>query len=362
MISDLISEANETKSAIQEAHTSIANANDAAQHLEQQKDMAMQKSDIFESNLFGYDGAPGPAPTMQQTLPPGGMNRNEPALSFDGPDVLSVQPSLSSQPPAAQESMSPQPVPTPAPIPAGAASVQSVDFSVPSLPAPAHAAAAPVVSTVSSEDEAGDGAPEALSNAPEMFSNDGNYGAPPPQQQQPYPPQQQQSYPPQQQQQQQPHPRQTARGVRPVGAGHHNRQSSLGFNADFVMGGAALPITQEEPAISPAARTYSDSSAYGYDDDEEFQNVEEMKKKAKSAQETARDAAAAHRKLVSQADELRQDADKAEATARSLRAAAAEKKKGAFGGGGKKKKLVVRGEVSSSWADVEPFWSRWVIF
>lgn len=54
----------------------------------------------------------------------------------------------------------------------------------------------------------------------------------------------------------------------------------------------------------------------------------------------------ASRKLATEADELRNDADKAEAMSRSLHAASEEKKKGRFGGG-KKKKLQGNAEQAA---------------
>jgi hypothetical protein len=292
----LIGEASDTRNAIEDAHEAIENANEAAHHVEhraiqQQAGHAVRKSEVFESNLFGYD-AGAPAPLVQ------------PQMSYDTFDE------------------------TPA---VGAASVASRDFSIPSQPAQY---APPVVQTVSLEEDGQmQGAPD---DAPELFSNEYNYGQSAPQPHVELPP-------PQPEPRNELPPPQPVSLARPNVVGAHNRQSS-GFDSDFAMGGsaAALPPTSTE-AMSPAARTYSESSAYGYDDDEEFKDVEELKKKAEMARETAGDAEAGHRKLVNEADELRQDADKANATARSLKAAAAEKKKGTFGGGKRKKLLVSLG-------------------
>merc|ERR1712238_579295 len=76
---------------------------------------------------------------------------------------------------------------------------------------------------------------------------------------------------------------------------------------------------------------HASSGEYGYDD-QAFEIVEEMKKKAKKADKNARNNEAASRKLAADAEELRNDADKTEENARSLMAAAEEKKKGRFGG------------------------------
>mmetsp|Transcript_27052 Transcript_27052/g.63303 ORF Transcript_27052/g.63303 Transcript_27052/m.63303 type:complete len:970 (-) Transcript_27052:126-3035(-) len=116
----------------------------------------------------------------------------------------------------------------------------------------------------------------------------------------------------------------------------HTRQGS-GFDTGFLMGGSASSIPQDDgDTFSQAAHSHASTGDYGYDD-QVFEIVEEMKKKAKRADGAARDAEAASSKLAAEADELRADADKAEANYRSLVAAADEKKKGRFGGGKKKK-------------------------
>lgn len=133
---------------------------------------------------------------------------------------------------------------------------------------------------------------------------------------------------------------------RPSALASHNRQLS-GFNSDFLMGGAAAIIPeqhdqQQQPqeGFSSSARSHASSGDYGYDD-QAFEIVEEMKKKAKAADTGAREAEAVSRKLAAEADELRTDADKAEENSRSLKAAAEEKsKKGRFGGSKKQKKLT----------------------
>jgi hypothetical protein len=289
----LIGEARDTKNAIEDAHETIENASEALHHVEhraiqQQAGHAVRKSEVFESNLFGFD-AGAPAPMIQ------------PAMSYDTIDE------------------------TPA-------SVASRDFSIPSQPAQYAPTNVPVVQTVS-EDGPKQGAPD---DAPELFDNEYNYGqsAPQPHVEQP---------PPQPEPRNELPPPQPVSLARPSAVGMNDRRTS-GFDSDFAMGGSAesMPPASSE-AMSPAARTYSESSAYGYDDDEEFNDVEELKKKAEMARETASDAEAGHRKLVNEADELRQDADRANATARSLKAAAEEKKKGTFGGGKKKKLLVSHG-------------------
>jgi len=117
-----------------------------------------------------------------------------------------------------------------------------------------------------------------------------------------------------------------------------NMHQSSGFDSGFLMGGQAEMISQDADAdnFSVAAHSIASTGGYGYDD-ETFEIVEGMKKKAKRADGAARDAERASSKLSAEASELRSDADRAEANYRSLVAAFEEKKKGRFGGGKKKK-------------------------
>ena len=309
VLTDLVSEARETKNVIDEAHQTIQNASELAAHHDHHVDHAVRKSDMFESNLFGYDSNP-PAPAAQQAP------AVQPAMSFD-----SMNGPASAAPPVE-----------------GGVSV-----------AYQQSHQAPMVTTVSSDEEdAAGGAPAPDASAPSLFENE---IAPPPAQpeisKQPEPtalpepapqpmpaPMPVQSAPP---------PAQSLGRPAPIHQNeHYKRESVGGFNSDFVMGGSAepLPDPANENVMSPASRSVSDGSAYGYEDQESYQIVEDMKKKAEAASETARDAEGAYRKLANEANELRSDADRAEATARSLRAAADEKKKGTFGGGKKKKMQV----------------------
>jgi len=97
------------------------------------------------------------------------------------------------------------------------------------------------------------------------------------------------------------HQMQQQQQQRPAAVTGHNRQSS-GFDSGFVMGGSAPPIpqpaAQEQGSISSAARAHSSSGDYGFEDEEAYKIVEEMKKKAERAAEAARDAEAASRKLA----------------------------------------------------------------
>ena len=118
------------------------------------------------------------------------------------------------------------------------------------------------------------------------------------------------------------------------------------------MGGSAQAIplerSRDNDNISVAARSMASTGDYGYDDTA-FEIVEDMKKKAKKADSVARDAEAAHRKLAAEADELRTDADRAEANARSLAAASddGQKKKKRFGGKKQEKKKKEEAEQAA---------------
>lgn len=274
-MTDLISEAKQTKEVIDGATESIQNASHAKAAVEAKKEEAIKRSDMFETNLFGYEesGAAG-----------GGM------MTSSGGDAFDNEPAGGLPPPSA-----------------------ATDYGG----GPTH------------------NVPEQTSSEPatNMYSN---YSAPAPRPDGPPTPQ-----PAVQliQQQQLPTPTNVNR---PAAVQVHNRQSS-GFDSGFVMGGSAPPIPEpsvpEKANMSSAARSHSSSGDYGFEDEEAFKIVEEMKRKAERAAEAARDAEAAASRLASEADELRTDADKAEANARSMRAKADEQKKGRFGSGKKKNML-----------------------
>lgn len=275
-MADLIGEAKETKNAIDEATYSIQNARQISPHhgaLDAKADEAMKRSDTFESALFGYeDSGPTPASTG----------------SFD----------------AASHAVPP-------PSSAGHGEPPNSGTVARSIPGP--------VSYEDSEPSTSHfkyGGPP-MSSQPTPFSNEAPQSMPP---------------------QQHTSPRLTPTFDRPAAVAGHNRQTS-GFESGFVMGGSAPPSSSAVPdqhELTSAARAHSSSGDYGYEDEESFQMVEDMKKRAERAVEAARDAEAAHRRLENEANELREDADKAEASARSLRAAAEEKKKGRFGNNKKK--------------------------
>lgn len=295
-MTDLIGEAGETKIAIEEAHETIQNAHDAvhthavANH---QTNQAVQQVDVFESNLFGFDG--GAADSNSVTYH--NTTARPQANSFDNFSHDGLSHDGSQQPSGA-----PLPVPH---IPSTVQEQQSLPPApVQSRPPPVETQSSyeiPLVTTFGSD-----------------IANPGGPDAGPPEE---------------------------APAPAPKPA-HHRIQSSVGFGGEYVMGGAATPLPFDGGALSPPAMSQSMSSTYGYDD-ETMQHVEMLKKKVEGAQETAKDAEVIHRKLTAEADELRADADRAEATARSLRAAGQEKKKGVFGGGGgKKKKTMVRSSLA----------------
>lgn len=119
----------------------------------------------------------------------------------------------------------------------------------------------------------------------------------------------------------------------------HTRDAS-GFGGDFVMGGGALP-----PAPAPFAAT----PAQHYDEDDHdhlvmgsspsmgsvksVQEINELKMKAKDAEDLARDAQESSRQKSAQVNELRRLADEATADARRLADAGKDdkKKKGLLG-------------------------------
>jgi hypothetical protein len=244
--------------------------------MEAQKQEAMNKSDVFESNLFGYEengpGAMGEAPAFAKTDPgPEGFSSESTGISRGIPE-----------PESANDAYAQYRAPSPAAQPE----------------------------------------------------------APPTPQQQATPTPQRRMQPVQPQQHQQPTPTNLNR---PPAVSGHNRQTS-GFDSGFVMGGSAPPLPEpasraEQGSMSSAARAHSSSGDYGFEDEEAFKIVEEMKRKADRAAEAARDAEAASSRLAAEADELRTDADKADANSRTLRAKADEQKKGRFGGGKKKNML-----------------------
>ena len=94
VLDGLITEARETKVAIDDAYVSISNANQLAHHnehkvIEEQKDSALEKNDLFETSLFGYDSASRPTEMTQPTAV-------VPSMSFETSETLqsATQPAM----------------------------------------------------------------------------------------------------------------------------------------------------------------------------------------------------------------------------------------------------------------------------
>jgi hypothetical protein len=365
-LTDLIGEATETKVTINDATASMRTvAASSAHHQHQQQadqhaQNAIQNNDTFESNPFGYDNG---APALG-SMPP-------PSLSFDSeampdqqvPMSHSFDVSLLNQPPS-----SPQPLFPDIPL----VSTISSDDELPKLqggdpyaaagmfqnesaaPAPVARGPSPMPPPQSQPVEmpTPQPAPQYHQAAPpgEQPQSMGIPTPNPAQQYQQMPPEVQQPLPtpqpPQQYMQPSASPISTPQyGLsRPNAVAADNRKESVGgFGGDFVMGGSAPPLGGVYSAAATATQAveFSENPA-------ELAVVEELKIKARDAQQTANDAAAAHIQLAQEADELRGDADKAEASSRSLRAASEEKRKGRFGAG-KKKQMNVSERLCDSY-------------
>ena len=353
VLTERIGEAQETRGAIEDATETILSANQAVANTTTE----MQYNQVGESNdLYGAPMAQsnqgqeqGHMPTPQPQRP-----SMESFMGMPGGDDYAANanltPGLKNSTHSAQNSPSRS-----------------------SIPETGFAGASPMPASDSYNNDTALAPSSSADQPPSMYANYGapppasypdpqqNYGAPPPAS---YPdPQQNYGAPAAaaaynmgpaqvQQQQQQLSPTNVSR---PNALGSHNRQLS-GFNAEYLMGGAAPPTEpdatdteqhhhQQQETLSVAARSQANSGDYGYDD-QAFEIVEEMKKKARQADKAAGKAEVASRKLATEADELRNDADKAEAMSRSLQAASEEKKKGRFGGG-KKKKLQGNAEQAA---------------
>ncbi|CAJ1956521.1 unnamed protein product [Cylindrotheca closterium] len=427
VLSDLITEANATKEAIEEATASIENVTEASvQHQQmaaKQQHAALQQNNNFESNLFGFENAPEPAaadrglPEPSSMPAPGGMMGAPPGQDggLPAPDSFGTQSFDSGLPPQTEVPLAsstdggsmfnqpasspqgglggfpdmapsgstdsgfpPQEVAPPAtggtnpfgdersafsahsksPVPEQEAPVESSSqASLPetSQPAPAPAQQYQYQQPPPAADSGGNAIPTpngaqsyyqmppqgqpAPQSMPTPQSQQG-YMMPPGGQPMPYAmptPQSQQGY-----MSQQPTPTGIATpnyGLARPSVDHNRKESVGGFGSDFVMGGFAPPPGAGGGVYDAAATATSHAETSQTVDSEAAAKLEELKKKYKSAQEIASDAAATHIKLAQEADELRGDADKAEANARSLRASADEKKKGRFGSSGKKKAL-----------------------
>lgn len=442
-MTDLIAEANATKGAIEEATTSIDKVTEASiQHQQaavNQQQSALQKSNNFESNLFGFESAPAPAgmpaPGAMMAAPPaqdGGLPAPGAMIAAPAAQDLGLPaPGAMMAAPPAQDGGLPAPdmfgtqsfdsgLPPQTEVPLATSSTDGVSLMNQPASSPQGGAGFPDIGPSHSTDSAfppqevgsphpygdeqsaitagthelGGGAsvdlppssaapvatqqpppPQQQYQQPPPPAGGGDPGtgiptpAPPQQYQQPFPPPAAGGYPgmaipnpsqpmpppghpvpqpmPTPQTQQAYMPQQTPVATPQYGLARpsvdHNRKESVGgFAGDWVMGGTAPPpeaaggVYEAAAAATAAAETNQPS-----DNSEALAKLEDLKKKLKAAQELASDSAASHIKLAQEADELRGDADKAEANARSLRASADEKKKGRFGGSNKKKAMNV---------------------
>jgi hypothetical protein len=283
VILDMIREAQETKAAINEATALVQKAKEIA--LSAAPVNISRQADLFEGDLFGFESATPSAAPVETVDDSGDDDSRKPPSegSMEGPDPLPPQNAVY----AARESVA-------------APQYMSAQAPAPSLPA---------VTTVESSDVS---AGQDDTEHEEMFSR------PPPEP--------------------------------PIVMFGHSRRDSNPFDSDLVMGGAPPP----HQTISPLATTSSNASNFEHEDEEDtggqdgedLKNVDEIKRKLARAEETARDASVAHRKLMAEYEELRRDVEQAEAHAITLKTQADEKKRGTFGGGKKKKLLVSRCRVS----------------
>jgi len=367
VLKELIGESEQTTSAIEDATEMIRNANQAVANTTNMiptPTTEIQNTNYVESNDFF--GAPtsmtqfnqGQERDISQTPPmevgmPGGGGGGDTRTSLPSPTSRNSTYSAQGTPSPSQSGLPETGFVGASPMPDGT-NDNRTDFApsstehYPSSMMDAHYAAAPPPASYP-DPQQHYGAPQPQPPAASYPNPQQNYGVPPPPASYPdpqpnygAPPSASNSQVPQQQQQL------TPNIERPSALATHGRQLS-GFESGFMMGGSAPVIEhQQDPDISDdseqqqqvetfdetfsvAARSHASSGEYGYDD-QAFEIVEEMKKKAKQADKNARDNEAASRKLATDAEELRNDADKTEENARSLKAAAEEKKKGRFGG------------------------------
>jgi hypothetical protein len=367
VLTELIGEAQQTAGAIEDATETILSANQAVANAttEMQYNQVGESNDLYGAPMtqFNQGQEQGHLPTPQPQRP-----LVESFMGMPGDDDANLTPGSRNSTHSAQNTPSRSSIPETGF--AGASPMPASDsYNNDTALAPSSSADQPtsMYANYGAPPPASYPDPQQNYGAPPPASYPDpqqNYGAPPPAS---YPdPQQNYGAPaaaaaaynmgPAQVQQQQQHQLSPTNIDRPNALGSHNRQLS-GFNAEYLMGGAAPPIEpdatdteqqhhqQQQEAFSVAARSHASSGDYGYDD-QAFEIVDEMKKKARQADKAAREAEVASRKLAAEADELRNDADKAEAMSRSLQAASEEKKKGRFGGG-KKKKLQESAEQAA---------------
>lgn len=116
---------------------------------------------------------------------------------------------------------------------------------------------------------------------------------------------------------------------------------SVGFDSEAIMGGAPGPLPSPSTFDAPQGPAAS-VGTYGASDSDPtptVENVAELKRKAKEAEDLARDAEESRRQVMAQVDELRRVADEAESNSRKALEEGDGKRKG-FRGRGKKKEAV----------------------
>ncbi|CAB9509662.1 Epidermal growth factor receptor substrate 15 [Seminavis robusta] len=349
VLNDLIGEAEATKEAIDTAHQGIQASIQAAHAAPPQPAPAP----AFEGDLFGFGAAPAPAPPAMA-----------PGPSFDA----NAQPN-----PYGQQAAAPVPFSVAAPAPAAGARHQIETVSSDDSSAPGQG----------DDEDAGDqgaqGQPESV-----FRSNEPGQGAPPPNmmQGQGAPPNMMGQGPPQpgmmpapdamgnpqynqfgQNAQQQPPPQGNPyQGISyeqpfsgnptPSPISPHNRQSSISSQISFeVMGGGPGPENQFGQPPPPGNTADDDDSSDGFiQPAPSMDEINELKSRAKEAEDLARDSEDTLRAMMDEADRLRRAADKAEVEARQKAAEASEKKSGMLGGGKKKKSMK---EASQAKTDAE---------
>lgn len=114
--------------------------------------------------------------------------------------------------------------------------------------------------------------------------------------------------------------------------GGHNRSSSVASAFDGMMGGEPVALPKEAPQQPTIVYNAQANVAPA----PSLQNIEELKRKLMEAEEVARDSADSTAQVRARANELKQEADEAEARLEAHNKQFEGKKKGLFGGGGKK--------------------------
>jgi hypothetical protein len=121
--------------------------------------------------------------------------------------------------------------------------------------------------------------------------------------------------------------------------------SAGAFDSEAIMGGAPTPLPTEAAEPPSYGGASEASSYYGHDKGGPTptnENIAELKRKAKEAEDLASDAEESRRQVMAQVNELRRVSDEAEALSRqNATSPKDEKKKKGFLGRGKNKKDIV---------------------